>query len=373
MKTTLLFSSFLIIGGASLHALVNLGEGEIDFSATASVNYDTRITARNTELEDTVLRFSPTLVYMRPFKQADFSASVGVQFLEYLDNSEFSDENFFFDLSISPKTEIQTSRLRLTGDLSINTTTQSNEDTGTIITTRNYGVGGTLTYDPNRHYTLVLNASAAREDPEDSAFREIDRYGAGVRVLVPVKQDIMGNLGVNYQNIESDEELDSAGEVVTVLGGFSGLLLPKLEGYLLGGINFRQNDTTGDEESPYLSASLVWAADDLTQVTLSGSSTVDSTINDFSTESTSLSLSVTRDLSREWSASGSIGYSDIQYTSSFAPDRNDEQAYISLGINHRISRWGTVSATFRYSDRTSDTAEFDYDRLQLGLSLNGRW
>ena len=78
-------------------------------------------------------------------------------------------------------------------------------------------------------------------------------------------------------------------------------------------------------------------------------------------------------MNRDWSASAGLGYTDITYESLIAADREDDEYYATASLNWKFSRWGSLSASIRYSDRSSNEDFFRYDRLRTGIGFRARW
>ncbi len=373
MKTRI--PALVLIGccAVAADALVNLGDGRIELQAASALHYDSSITASSAKLDDIVFAIAPSLVYIRPSPHLDLRASAGVRVERYLDYTEFNDENFFFDVSVNPDTEVRTSRFTFNGDLILRSETRSEEDIGQIVTTRRYGVSGRLIYDPNPRYNLVLDAAVSRDDPDNDAFNRIDRMTSALTLQIAAGENRFANVGVRYGAYRPDAPFLPDSDTAAYFAGLSGGLLPKLQGAVLAGYQTRSLQDGPDTNSPYLLARLTWRQSETTAFNLSATSQFGATINNFNTESRSLSLSASRQLNPRWDASAALGYLETKYQNPLFPDRKDEEVFGQLQTGRRLADWGRLGLEVRYSRRSSDSALFDYSRLRAGLVFDGRW
>lgn len=374
MKPTPLFAlSSLLFPALSANAFMNLGEGEITLTANSTLTYDSRISARSLDQGDTVLNLRTGLAYSRPSRNFVLGASFGVVVQRYLDFTENDDENFYFDVSITPTERIETSRFTITGSLILDSRTSTDEQVGDIVTTRTYGARVGVLYDPNRHYNINLNASATRDDPESDRYFQQDRYTAGVTLEVPINQDYFSEFGVSYSRNESDRTTNSQGDTYTGFVGLSGRILPKLSGTIRVGAQERETRALGSDTGPYASGGLTWSVGELTSLNFNLSHQFGTTIDDRSTESTSASLSANRQLNRRLTGFAGLRYDEEDLTSAGDGDRTDEEYSVFGGLNFDLNAWSNLSMNISYSDQTSSDSQFEFDRWRISLSASARW
>jgi lipopolysaccharide assembly outer membrane protein LptD (OstA) len=373
MKNLALATIASVAACSASFGLINLGEGQIDLKATGSVMHDSSITAQDSSPEDTILSLTTTLTYLRKSKSFDLSASVGVRVDEYLDNSEYSDENFFFDLAINPEAEFRTSRFQFSGNLILNTETTSNPNVGEIITTTLYGATGQLVYDPNRHYTVTADLSTTTRDPDHDDYYRTREQSAGVRIAVPINKDIAGLGGILMTQRNLDDPLAVDSDSYAYYTGLEGTVLTKLKGILMIGMQERSLDNGSDSTSPYLSASLTWDHSERTRMELVADQSLSTTISSYNTEIQNIGLSVVHKINRRWSCGGNINYSDTNYEFGLLPDRQDEEFRAGMQVSRQIGDWARATISLQYSDRSSSDPFYTYDRLRTGISLTATW
>jgi hypothetical protein len=375
MKRTILLSCLsLSLFDLTALALVNLGEGEITLSATGSVYYDSEIRARNTGQEDMVLTLRTGLTYSRPSKAFDFSTTLGITAQRYLDFDEFDEENFFFDLSFSPRQEVRTSRLQISGNLILDSDTRSDEELGEIITTRTYGASLGVLYDPNRSYNLRLTASATRDDPDSDRYSEQDRLSLGLTGEIPINQSAFAELGGSYQKTDSDQVSAAAeSDTVTAFAGLSGQLSSKLSASIRGGLQMRETNGLGDDTAPYAAGSLNWAIDETSSLNLTLSRSFGTTLDDRASELTSARLGARRQLNRRLSGTIGLEYSKDDFKAVGLEERSDEENGLFAGLFYDLGRNTSLSLDIRYTDQSSNDLDFDFERWRAGISASGKW
>lgn len=358
---------------SSAEALVRLGEGTIDLIVDASIYYDSEIKARDEGLDDIIFTVAPSLQYSRDSRTLGFQASVGVSFVRYVDNDEFDDENFFFDFSLTPGAQMETSRFSVSGDLLFSNETRTEESVGDIVTVLTYGASGSVTYRPNSKYSVVGSASFSREEPDSDLLSDKDRFGGGLTLLVPINETTEAQAGVSYQKTDSETSA-SDNDTYTYFVGLSGNLLPKVSGNVSVGWQQQKVDSGGDEKSPFLSAGLNWLVSERTSMTLDASKSLGTTIDDRTSETLTVTLTASHQMTRDWSINGNIGYiEDIFSGATPIDNRTDEEYFIGAGTSYQIVEWGSLGFDVRYSDQTSSQPTFEFDRLRAGINFRGQW
>ncbi len=358
----------------TLFGLVNLGEGRVDLNVQASVYHDTAINGRSTSDEDFVVSFRPSLQYVRNSRNLDLAVSVGIDGRFYLDNNQYDETDVFFDLKISPSAQMQTSRFLFTGDLLLNTETKTDDAIGEIVSIRNYGASVRLVYDPNRHYTVIGSLAYRNRDPDLDTYYDTEIVDASVDLQVPVRENLNLTMGIGCRDTASDGPTTDS-ETLTYSAGISGNILPRLSGSLSLGVQDRSFDSSllDDATNPYLSANLSWQVDESSKIDLSGSMGFGTTIDDRSSENSSIRLTATRKMSRDLSGVIYISYERDQYSSVILPDRDDKETAVGATLTYQLVRYGSIALDLRYSDQSSNIALYDFDRLRVGIRFNGSW
>jgi hypothetical protein len=373
MKKSLLITSSLLLPLALTASIARFGESELSLRASASVTYDSEIRGRNLDLSDTIFREEVTLVYSRPSPTLEIAASVGLNLQQYADNSEFDDENISLDLSINPGVRMEASRFRYSVDVILNSVTRTDDAVGDIVSVRIYGLSGEVQYDPNSRLTIVTNASWRAEDPDSGTLREIDRRTVGLQLLTPIKEETRALIGFSYEKTDSDSALRNESDTVSYFIGLDGKLLPKLAGSLSLGMQQREFEDGGENDTPYIAAGLDWFINETTAAAIDVAYNSGTSLSDLTAETFSVKVDFKRELNRRWSAGLGLSYIEDTYEDRISSERNDEEWGIAGSLGYAFSDWGSLRFSLAYKDQSSNVSEFDFDRMQASLSVGGRW
>jgi len=364
----------LLFFATPLYGLINLGESRIDLSVRSEITYDSEIQGRNQGVDDIILTLGTSLHYQRPSPNFAIGATFGVSASRYLDNSEFDQENFNFDLNIAPGTRLEGKRFTVSADVILNSETRSRESVGEILTVWTYGLTLQGEYRVNRRLTLAADLFGSIEDPDSSRFESIERRGGSLEAQFPLWAQTGGQVGVSYLQTDSDNNSFGMQETISYYFGLSDQLLPKLTGTLNIGIQERSLERgNGDSTTPYLAGSLIWTINETTSADIRVSNSFNQTFNDLLTEAFAVSASVRRQLNRRWSGRVGVSYEETSFDNFIGADRTDESYAGNISLDYQIVRWGSLGLFARYSDRSSNSGAFQFDRLQTGISFRARW
>jgi hypothetical protein len=153
----------------------------------------------------------------------------------------------------------------------------------------------------------------------------------------------------------------------------------KISFQVSGGFEDRQFETAGEGDSlnPIFSATIQYQLFKHTQILLTGSRTVAS--SDFylaaqQTETSLVSLNVNQQLWRKFSLGGSLAYSEVNYDTpayaGSAVNRSDDLVTFNAQLSHPLSKRGTWSFFYQYSNDTSSQAGFNYRSSQVGMTVS---
>lgn len=358
---------------STLHGLINLGEGRVDFLLSLTAEHDSKIRTNADSGGDFVISARPSLKYVRPSKNFDFSTAIGLVSTKYMDYGEYDKTHVFFDLDISPRLRRETSRFEFSGNILLNTETRSEEEVGDIITTTNYGGSANLVYRPNRKFTTSGTVSYRKEDPDNEQYFERENTGVSGTLGMMINKAVMLEGSVSYTDSTTGADgLQS--EVIAYSAGFSGDLLPKVSGSISAGLQDRSYSGFSGDSSPYFSANLAWNADERSSVSLTASNSLGTTFTNRASDTFSIRLEGRRSISREVTGSVFLGYRDSQYKAlETGSIRSDDGYDLGASIRYQLARYGSIGLNVSYSDRSSNNLLFSYDRLRIGVIFQGEW
>lgn len=178
--------------------------------------------------------------------------------------------------------------------------------------------------------------------------------------------------GFAYDQLDPGTDMTSQ----RILGRVRGEVGRKLSYTLEGGVEIRQFlDTDASSKlSPTVQGAIDYELAENTTVSLFGSHDIGTSYySDQFTETSSVGASVRQRLLRHLSLGVSGGYSFTSYSSTFATDtveREDDRAYVQVSLSTLLRKRIQVSAFYRYSDNSSDSAGYSSGGNQVGLMLS---
>ena len=354
------------------HALVRIGEGQLDLTLSSTVTYDSQIRSRDGSGSDTIISLSPTLNYSREAPAYALSAGLGLEIVRFVDNGQFDDENLFFTLSVSPSAITEGDRFVFNSSINMAARTEARPEIGEIVTSRNYSATAGLLYRPNKSFSIRTTANYGLDDP-DGPYSQLESISLGSMISVPISETYSADAGITFTQTDSGDSLSTANDTFTYYGGLGINFSEKLKGSIHTGWQERDLEEGQSDSNPYLSVSLNWLIDASTSAGFSASQTVGNTIADQTSETLSLRGSVNRTLRRGLGATAVIGYSESKLSGIASGERKDEEITVEAGLSYALTDWGTIGMDISHSDRSSSEAAFSYSRLRAGLSFRATW
>lgn len=99
MKAKIVGAGLLILS-SSAHALINLGPGQLDLLATASLTYDSNVLGGPTGTSDEYATFAPSLDFTRDAGALKLQTSAGINFIRYFDQTDLNADDLHADLTL---------------------------------------------------------------------------------------------------------------------------------------------------------------------------------------------------------------------------------------------------------------------------------
>jgi len=262
---------------------------------------------------------------------------------------------------------------------------------GTADTNQNYienDLLGALDYTLNTVSYLKVGAGYEFRIWDDDAYGEGDRNnnydqitanGSYIRQLKPNKTE--GMLGANYNNLEYAGNRGGY-DAIAVFGGVDQNFNPHVTGYGRLGASFSSidggsggNDT--DNTSPYVQAGL--EVNPTARTSFNGSlgyslSRADNSVYN-AQDRFNLGLGVRHDLTAKVSLASALGYTYSYYDGTYArvagePDFKDHYLTFTLRASYQINRNNFVDAGYLFADRSTDSSDWDRNRVDVAWRLN---
>jgi hypothetical protein len=157
--------------------------------------------------------------------------------------------------------------------------------------------------------------------------------------------------------------------------GVSGRILPKLNGSLSVGYQFRKggNLTSRDYGTLSATASATWTLSKKANLTGRLLRDFATLVSDTATLSTRGSLVGTYALSSRWSLSAGADLGQIDFLNRPREARTDTSAGLNAAVHYSMNDHLKVSLGYAYLKNWSALPTLDYDRSTLSLNVSSRW
>ena len=323
------------------------------------------------------------------FAQADaqgdysFGASVGAELkrragiiavnarmvFDYQGFAEFTDQNAW---NPSFFAEFNKTTGRTTGALTVNAFRSSRADTAVNIRTQtwNFPVGLNLKYPVNDNYYITSQTSYLRRSYVDAtqllSYTDFSQ-AFDIFYVYTSKLDLLAG----YRLRRGETSLGTTTDHNFTVGAANGLL-PKVNGTVRVGYQFREQDYTGETyDQLTMSAGVNWTP--TRKLTVAGSVATDFTTTAVggSVDTFSAMLRTTYTFTRKFSVDGGIGYGRNKFLGGLP--RQDESFMWDVGFRYSWNQHLEVAGSYNYL-RNWSTSEFsDFDRSGYSFTVSSRF
>ncbi len=368
------FLAAVVVTTPRAAALIDFNDGrdKITVNAAYGIVYDSNVFVRAEGGGDTSQTLSLGANYTRHAGLIGVNASVAVVAGRF---TKFTSEDFTnprFTLSLSK------GQGRLTGSADVSVQRESVSDSAANIRTTSWNYGSTLSirYPVNdRYYFTSTTDFSLRDYLDNRALFNLTSYAEAIDAyyVYTSKLDFLGGYRIRRGLAEGGSHtLDQS-----LTTGATGSLLPKLNGSLRLGYQWR--DESGPDGGRYhaltTSLSLAWPVNK--RVTFSGAASKDfaTTATDISVDTTAFSLSATLkpvlkvklvlDTSAEYATSSFLGVKGA--------GRKDEAWTLTASASVPLSSKISTSLAYVYTDNRSNFAFSEFTRSTVTFNLSVRY
>lgn len=366
---------------ANAYAIGRLGKGEVILNSGAGAEYTSNVQLNSNEQSDLIGSLSAGIAYQQLERSvANFTASAEVEVLRYLDLKEADAENFFLDAGFSYPNNLESNTYYELG-ANWSRVTAPVFEVGQIQETEQMGVSGSYRLSLKERLEALLAGgfnrnSIGNDEPFNSTNLSFDLnyfypYSSKLNIVTGYGYSVVENQGASGGN----NSIQTNSHAFRV--GLDGKLRPKLQGNVSLGVQFLDSSGVGAQaDGPQLdyAMNLNWQANSKTSVSLSGSTSLQSTLNGGINNTRDLALGLNRRLSNK--ASGSIGvtYAQNEFSNTIAGNestaaRNEDVITFNSRYLYNLTGNKSLSLSADYEIRESDDDFFSYDRFSLVLDF----
>ena len=359
-------------------ALLDLDRSAIILNTEFGVRYDSNILARRNGGEDTIFNFAPSLQFRRAGGRGTMNFTARGDFVAYASESGRNHNDYNLSAAITAPVSPD-SPFSGAFNASYGRSTNPSESVGDLVTTSAFNLGVNGNYAFSERLSGVAGAGYGSNKNNGFGDNETYRANVGLSFQQFLFRRLPLTLSYAYSRSQSTNDPTAARRLNTESQSFnagtSGQLSAKIDGSV--SVGYRSTSDKGTAISSgnggnglVTSVGLHWAYDELTKISLGVSKSLAVTPNNNSTDSTSVSLSMTRKLSEQLSANLGASQSWNNYR---GLSREDRLLAMNAGVSYLIRRNWTAGVSYQFSSNHSDSTFNTFDRHLIAATVSGRF
>jgi len=376
-------ASLLLALAGPVHGLVKFDDGhdEIFVTGTAGMGWDSNVFANSDAVSDTTFNGSLELDYTRKAGLLGVNGNLGWNFTKFDRNvsEDFADPHAHLELTKSEG--------RTTGSLTAGVERRSrSEDTLNLRTVSwDYNTGLNFKYPVIERYSVAGQVGYDYQDYLNNPdLFDIRTYTASgdLFYVYTSDRDLLG--GYRLRVTDTTNGTRSYDHAFTV--GTTGKLLPKLNGTIRLGYQFRETDrgrlaapasppnTTDDRFSAFTaSASATWTITRRLNLTGLASRDFSTLATDTNVDTTAAMLDANFAAKAKLSLFAGVGAGHIRYLGASGGGRTDTYVTGHAGVAYTLNDHLKVTLSGLYYKNWSLLNRADYDRRTISLIVSSRW
>jgi hypothetical protein len=375
VKTAIL-GALLALLGSQARAIVKFNDGhdELFITGTAGINYDSNIYADANATSDTIFTESIDLEYQRKAGILGVNGNLGWNFGQFTNNTSESYADPHLHAEITKGTG------RTTGSLTLGVQRQSRTEYALNLRTVSwdYDAGLNVKYPVIERYSISGQFDYGLQDYTNNPnLFDIRTYTAGADLfyVYSSQRDILG--GYRLRITDTTNSTRSYDHSFTV--GTTGKLLPKLNGTIRLGYQFRQTDrnNVGHADETFsaftTNASATWTVSKRFTVTGLASRDFTTLATDVNVDNTAAALSANFSTTARITLFGGAGIGHLRYLGTFSEGRRDTYVTDNVGITYSLNDHLKITLTGLWYKNWSKLDQADYIRRTISLLVTSRW
>ncbi|MGZ0653987.1 outer membrane beta-barrel protein [Coraliomargarita sp. W4R53] len=369
-------TTFLLLHSL-VHAEFTLGDkGAITVGADADLRYDSNISANSNEDGDTIATALPKILYRYNQGIVLVDAFVGVEFVEYDEQSQFDSQNFKSRLELSYPSDAAERSFSWKLKTGFNESTTADSDLQSIVERERFDFDLTARYYVADRYYIRSGFEYRDEEIVTEGFNDVLTLSVPIDFYYAYSENLSFGLGVEFSDVEIDgpgsPTADSSDTAYYVAA--EGRLLSNLVAEIKVGVESRDFDDSAfeDAEMFFLEGALRWSYSDRTSFELNLANGFRNTARNQSIEESSVVLTMMHELDEKIVTELSAGYSESDFESLGGVEvRRDETWSLEWGVSYElIEDQLSLDFALSYSDQSSDamTADYEDSAVKFGIS-----
>ena len=363
------------------HGLVKFDDGhdEIFVTGTVGVGYDSNVFATSDAKGDTTFNSSLGLDYQRKAGMIGVNGNLGWNFTKFDRNAseDFADPHVHAELTKSGG--------RTTGSLTLGAERRSRAEDALNLRTVSwdYNAGLNVKYPVIERYSIAGQLGYDYQDYlKNPALFDIRAYTAAADLyyVYTSERDLLG--GYRLRVTDTTNGTRSYDHAFTL--GTTGKLLPKLNGTIRLGYQFRETDRghlaalspdrSNDRYDAFTaSTSATWTVTRRLNVTGIASRDFSTLATDINVDTTAVMVDANFAAKAKLSLFSGVGGGYMRYLGAASNGRTDTYATTHAGVNYTFNDHLKISLTGLYYKNWSLLDRADYVRRTISLIVSSRW
>lgn len=361
----------LSLGAASQAApFMAIGDGaELFVTGTLGVRVDDNIllgsgTAASPEVDDIIFDINPG-VEMTFGKNAQVEGllSLAYNIASYSDNSNLNTELFSGDFT----TAFDDGKMKLNFDIGYHELNQNTVDNRGLTRRDVFAVGGNTEVELSQLLSVGVGARFTSEDYKRAGYTDSEDLVVPLNLYYEWAPKLDLSFGYRYRDQQVDLGQDSKNHFFSI--GARGEFSPKLTGTIAIGINSRELDATGDEDSQLgLDASFAYEFSPKTNLEIGASNDYDTSPQGVQQENLTFNSRLTTKLSEEWSVHGGLSYRAIDYGT-----RTDDYWEGEIGTSYTVNANVSIRGAYVYRKYDANIRAIEFTNNVFSVAANFRY
>jgi len=359
----------------------NDGHDSIFVTGTVGMGYDTNIYANSNNVSDTTFNGSLDLEYLRKAGMLGVNGNLGWDFTKFDSHTaeDFADPH--------ARLELTKGSGRTTGSLTLGAERRSRSEDALNLRTVSwdFNSGLNVKYPVIERYSIAGQVGYDYQDYlNNSALFDIRTYTASADLfyVYTSERDLLG--GYRLRVTDTTNGTRSYDHAFTL--GTTGKLLPKLNGTVRLGYQFRETDrgnlplqaatpnTTNERFGAYTAlASATWTVTKRLNVTGVASRDFSTLATDVNVDTSAVMLDANFAAKAKLSLFAGVGAGHIRYLGAASGGRTDTYETAHVGVNYTLNDHLKITLSGLYYKNWSLLKQADYDRRTISLIVSSRW
>lgn len=355
---------------------VSLGnKGALAFGGDAELEYNSNISANSSEDGDVIATVLPKVFYR--YDQGAFlvNAFVGIQFVEYDEQSQFDSESLKSGLVIEYPSEAGDGPFELVFNAGYNESTRADGDLQAIVEREVTRLGLAGTYYLADRYYIKSGIEYKNDEILTAGFTDIVSYSLPINIFYHYSEDLAFGIGYRYRKTEVDgaaPTADSRDDAVYLAA--EGQLSPSVKVEVKFGMQQRDFDTSvfEDNESIFAEIEATWSVNERSRLQLTAGNEFDTAASNTSAETLYAELELRHVFNEKLTATTTAVYKERDYSNLLGVEfRNDDAWSLEVEVSYElIEDRLSLFARGLYGDQSSNVVAADYGSSSISFGLS---